>query len=279
MLACTPTGEPSETTHDSVGRTGSAVLARVDGIPITKSDVDRALAQALGPAVTAMSDQATRRKVLESLVLSRAMAMQAKLQLPDQTSKELEAQVDLYRETLLAREFIQLEAEDIEINHSVVEAYYRDRPGEFGQKTLRHYELLKGPAAGLSESRPDVVETLGDLTSDESWAEFARQDFVRALGITFFQGTLERNVFPASVYAMIEELEKGDASELFFASGIPYRARVTEVEIVAPRPLPEVWDLALARVKAIELKRAIESVSERVLAQAKVEYVDLERLE
>lgn len=278
--ACKPADESASSqstaaveTVEVVAAPDSPVLARVDGSVITQADLERALAQSLGPAALRFLDDRAKHQVLKGLVLNRAMSHQVQAQLEPERQRQIDAAVAAYRETLLAREFMRIETQDVQLSEAMVEAYYQEHPAEFGQQTVRHYELLKGRADTPAEDRAAILARFGEVDANTSWSEFALQQRVRDAGITFFRGELVPDLFEPRVQNLIAALGEGEVSEVVFFDRVPYRVRISELETTDPQPFEQVRDRALERVKASTLKQAIAGLREDVLARADVEYL------
>ncbi len=92
--ACSGKGKPAD----------DPVLARVNGSAITASELNAAVERSFG-ADAELAD--TRRKgVLESLVLSRAIALAREKELDEAGKRAIERKVAAYREEVLVREYL-----------------------------------------------------------------------------------------------------------------------------------------------------------------------------
>jgi hypothetical protein len=172
--------------------------------------------------------------------------------------------VAAFREELLAQEYVRLETTDVRLDDAKLRAYYDAHLADFGQKQVRRYELLKGLAPETGQSTTKSLALLGELAKrgakESTWSEFARRADVRAAGITFARGDLEPGALQPRVRQLIVER-------------VPYLARVTELAALEARPFGEVRMQVFERVRAAELKAALERLKGAVLGKVKVEYV------
>jgi hypothetical protein len=172
---------------------------------------------------------------------------------------------------------VRLETTDVRLDDAKLRAYYDAHLADFGQKQVRRYELLKGLAPETGQSTTKSLALLGELAKrgakESTWSEFARRADVRAAGITFARGDLEPGALQPRVRQLIESLEPGKTSEVLIVERVPYLARVTELAALEARPFGEVRMQVFERVRAAELKAALERLKGAVLGKVKVEYV------
>ena len=117
------------------------LLASVNESPITQAQLDQSLERTFGSDAREV-DSETRRKVLESLVTSRAIALQSERELDAAFKQDLERRVSAYREELLVKRFLAKHAPPQPVSKEQIEAYYRQYPQRFGGYTRRRFELL-----------------------------------------------------------------------------------------------------------------------------------------
>lgn len=256
----------------STGSGESRVLVRVNDSPITETDLDRAIATNLGAGATRLLSDEAKANLLESLIVSRVMAQEVEPRLGEKELAEVEAMTRVYRENLLAREFVRLETQSVELSEAMAKEYYAEHPDLFGAGTVRHYQLLRAPAVESEDERKALIEMLGGAPR-EDFPAFARRPEARALGITYREGDLVPGLFAPRLHQLLASLDEGQASNVIHLEGVAYRGRVASISSTPPRPFAEVRVKAFERLKASRLKQELARLRAELLSRSAIEYV------
>ncbi|NVJ62008.1 MAG: peptidyl-prolyl cis-trans isomerase [Gammaproteobacteria bacterium] len=247
-------------------------LAKVNGKPISAEDLDSAIDRTVGELAAFQLDEAGRQKVLESLVLSKAMADKQLSNMGPEDTAALERKVTAYREELLAKQYLQQNITPVPVSESMVEEYYRDNPNKFGGKTIRTYEVIKANSKLSGDVRKQLMEKMNQLTFDSDWQKATQQMTDSGFGVSFSKGAVTEGVLKSKIDSIIQTLEQDQVSSVHFIDGIPMIFRVTKSQSVSPKPLAEVRSEIRKSLAPIQLRKAIKKASEEILKEAEVIY-------
>lgn len=166
----------------------SRVVVMVNGEAITREDVDFAISQLVGPESAADMDDEARKKILESLVMSRAMSQAQSREMTDQDEKFLNQRLALFREDYLVKQYLAKHTSPPAITASMVREYYDAHLELFGQRVLKEYE-------GISTSRPltvseqsELLKTLEKIKEIKDWKSWTESVSERNLPVIFLKG-------------------------------------------------------------------------------------------
>src|SRR4051794_37133521 len=110
------------------------VLARVNQSSVTRYDLERALERQFRGETRNKFGEAERRKLLESMVRARAMAVAMEAQMSELDKLALEKEVAAFREEQLVQRFIRAEGQGRPVSQAMVSEYYEKDPERFGAK-------------------------------------------------------------------------------------------------------------------------------------------------
>ncbi len=247
------------------------ILARVNKTPITEFDVDHAIKERLGPGTLRIIDDVARRKVLESLVLTRALALSMQAELKTGQQLEIDAAVDAYRELLLAKQYINLKAAPAAITEAKLKDYYQKHPDLYGRESTKYFELLKGKRTDDTRLMQRMLTALKD-SKEKPTEEWQRFNHMEGADITYFAGKLKEGLFSPRLQVVLDGLEEGASSDLIFVKRIPYVARISRVETAPAKPFAEVRDQIMERARLLEIKKAASEIKKTVLEKAEIEF-------
>ena len=102
----------------------SPVVAYVNDETITQADVDFMLQRMLKGQAFAQVDDALRKKILDSLISSRAMKIQMELLLTPEEIEEINRSADAYKEELYVKEYLAKNVVPEPVTLEMVQTYY-----------------------------------------------------------------------------------------------------------------------------------------------------------
>jgi hypothetical protein len=248
---------------------GPRVLATVNGTPITEPQLQIALRETLGPDVKNVSETA-RRKVLESLVATRAMALVAEKHMSESKRAELEREVQAYRDERLIRAYLARHAPVAPITDAQIEAYYREHLADFGAGTLRTYELLAIDQELSGSARADAIAAFAKAERASDWRGTARELTQRGTNVRYESGQLPGNELDKNVVAVINTLAASQASKPFFVDGRIHLVRMLSSQSIAARPLVEVAPQIGRRLEQEAFESAIERAGDKVMQATEI---------
>jgi hypothetical protein len=250
------------------------VLATVNGSPITQFDMDRTAIRLLGPQRFSSLDKTARHKVLESLVLSRAIAQIEAKQLDPVDSYSLDKQVEDYREQLLVKHYLKDHANPKPVTEEMIADYYNKHPEQFGGGEHKRYQMLYVTQDLSDAERQSVLKAYSSASGQSDWKHYALALAKKKLPISEQQGVTPVSLPNKTLDDVLTKLETGKVSTVTFVDGRPYLLRVTGTYTTKPRPLDDVRGQIRRELLPVRIKQVLDEVSKEVLGKAKVSYLD-----
>jgi hypothetical protein len=247
------------------------VLARVEGEPVTRYDLDRAIERSLGRFATPAVAQRSEGNVLDSLLQSRVIAGVASKELSPVEKLELDKQVASYRENLLVRKYLERHAPVASVTPAMVEKYYKDHPERFGGSRAKAYQLLGSKREVVGAERIEVMKELQAASGSNDWKAAAEALEKKGLPVVFATGDVSSQLLHDKLRELLVSLPVGKASQLVFIQDRAYVARVTGERDIPPKPLSEVRKEIERALEPVQLRDAVKKVSDDLMAKAKVE--------
>lgn len=246
------------------------VLARVNGTPISKYDVELAVKITFGKGRE--NQGVSRETMLESMVQTRAIADVAEGELTKLEKDELAKQVAMHRDQLLVQRYLAKHAQPHLVDDVMVRKYYDENPERFGAETVRTYELVGAERALTPSERTTVVEKLGSAARRDDWAQWAGELRRDGLPMTHRAGDLLPKVVHPRLYELMQGMPLQRASQTVFVEERAYVVKVTGEKKKHPRPFVEVQEEIRRSLRPIQVKDAVSRAAAEVLPGAKVEY-------
>ena len=262
-----PATDQSSATDDA---SPAAVLAYVDGTPITEQELDFAKVRIFGGVDGRVALAGAEDKLLESLVASRALALRAESSLTAEEKRELDYKVAGYREELLVKHYLTSHVTASPVTSEMVSNYYNDHPEEFGGDTEKTFEYVTTVGDLASEDRHRWIRALGTLANEGDWQAWvaAQQD----PAIVFRQAKTRAGILDEPLRSLVQGTAKGTTSGLHNGSQLMI-VRVTDAVTVAPRPLTEVSAEIRRKLAPVQLRKAVKALSEAAIKESKVVFV------
>lgn len=145
------------------------VLVTVNGVPVYDYELALARERTLGEQGMLLADASTDRKVLESLVAGRAMALLAEQGMSEQERTALAHQVAAWREEQLVKRYLSEHVVPVPVPQHRVNEYYQRHPELFGGGTRYRYEQLSVATGQDTALRDKAVRWLGQAVGENDW--------------------------------------------------------------------------------------------------------------
>jgi len=259
----------------SAGLAGdNEILAKVNGSPISRHDLDSALVRMLGDYQSSLLDPKGRRNALESLVMSRAMAQTVKKELSRKDLAIIEKQVTAHREKLLVNHFLRKHSTVAPVTDKMVKAFYEKNTQRFGARTERQYEMLFSANKVSADERDKIIAALGGADKNKQWKKMSKRLAKAGIKLQYRQGKTDEKLLHPRLQALLKSIKVGTTSNVSFIDGKPYLVRITAENQIAPRPLNEVSAKIRKSLMPLQLKQAIEKSSAELLPKMKIKYFD-----
>lgn len=249
------------------------VLAKVDGVSIHETELNRELRRFLGDRAE-RADSKVRRTVLESIVQKRAMVLAAEKELASEDSKDLEEQVARFRDNELIKFYMRNHTQPRPVTDEMVLAYYNAHRDRFGGAKVKRYRMLIGPVAQKA-NQEKADEMLQAFQVADDWSKLQQQAKSQGLQFRIQEGMADERMLHESLQAAMKALLKGETSDPITIGHYVYLVRITGKSEFPPKPLAEVRPEIRKLLAAETLKQNIRQASELSIGQVKVEYMGM----
>ncbi|PUA29845.1 MAG: hypothetical protein B0W54_04640 [Cellvibrio sp. 79] len=248
----------------------SPTLAVVNGEAITAADVDFMLERMLQGQASVQVDEALRKKILDSLIASRAMKQLVKSQMPADAIERITQTVQVYEEELFVNAYLQQFAVPEPVTGEMVQKYYADHSAEFGMASTREFEILRAPAVADEKARDRLLAAVPEITATTQWQARAK-DWQKNYNLQYQQGRSQAGLLHKDLDQAINRLEQGQTSGIIYVDSELYLVRVTKIGEAVVRPLAEVSADIRKHLAAQVLRDAVKKASDEARAKAKIE--------
>lgn len=250
----------------------SATLVTVDGTPITRAQLELTIERTLGESAPLFATDEVERKILESLVSSRAMARLAERELDPSERAELDLKAQAYREELLVRHYLQANATPEPVTTEQVADYYKRHPEEFGGGVEKSFEII-GSDQNLDEAqRAELIALLsGPEVQGQDWEALVATWRGAGKPLEYRKNRLKLELLEQPLRSLVEPTAVGAIAPLY-ADGQLLLVRVTGEQQLPGKPLAEVSAAIREKLAPQALKQAVKSLSAQALKELKVEY-------
>lgn len=284
-----PTVSPGKQDFSNAGsdqEINGAVLARVDGLAITESDLDRLVYRIGGEGAEALVSQAlandeNRKKMLESLVSSRAMAILQEKQLSAEQKNDLDKRVAAYREELLVKNYLQEHADVQPVSNEMVKAYYTENEREFTEEPQYRFEVLTSYGEVTDDQRKEILAVLATAKNTKDWEALEKKLMKSKLPIKHQTAKARLGLLSADIRALLEKT--APVSEISAINKAPRVSdvdvkqtikvvRVLEITPGAVKPLAEVSANIRKRLAPIMMKQAVAEASLQARKNVEISY-------
>jgi len=252
----------------------SPVLARVNGSPITEYELELLIDKTIGQKNASQIDAGTKKKILDSLIASRAIAIKSENQISEDEKLEITKKTKAYREQLLVKKYLAANTTPQPVTQEMVKDYYNTRPDKFGAKTIRTYEMISISQDLTTGQRDKVLAKLKEADGKTSWNSWADELKKKGLPVFYKKGDALENLLHPKINNLIKSTGKGQTSKISFVDKKPCIVRVIDIRETPPRPLPEVSTQIRKMLVPVQLKKAVKQMSADVLKTSDVEYMD-----
>ncbi|MFV0889442.1 peptidyl-prolyl cis-trans isomerase [Metapseudomonas otitidis] len=250
----------------------SATLVTVDDSPITRAELELTIERTLGESAPLFANDEVERKILDSLVASRAMALVAERELDAGERAQLDLKAQAYREELLVRHYLEQHATPEPVTSEQVADYYQRHPEEFGGGVEKSFEIIASDQVLEEPQRAELIALLSG--AEAKGRDWQKQVAVwRAAGkpLEYRSNRIKPELLEQPLRGLVETTEAGSIAPLY-ADGQLLLVRVTGEERLPARPLSEVSGEIREKLAPQSLKQAVKRLSEEAMRQVKVQY-------
>ncbi|MGR1219863.1 hypothetical protein ACUYGA_23565 [Metapseudomonas otitidis] len=250
----------------------SATLVTVDDSPITRAELELTIERTLGESAPLFANDEVERKILDSLVASRAMALVAERELDAGERAQLDLKAQAYREELLVRHYLEQHATPEPVASEQVADYYQRHPEEFGGGVEKSFEIIASDQVLEEPQRAELIALLsGAEAKGRDWQKQVAAWRAAGKPLEYRSNRIKPELLEQPLRGLVETTEAGSIAPLY-ADGQLLLVRVTGEERLPARPLSEVSGEIREKLAPQSLKQAVKRLSEEAMRQVKVQY-------
>jgi len=250
----------------------SATLATVDDSIITRDQLELTIERTLGDSAPLFASAEVERKILESLVSSRAMAMLAERELSPSERAQLDLKAQAYREELLVRHYLEAHATPEPITTEQVAEYYNRHPDEFGGGVERSFETISSSQVLEEPQRSELITLLsGSSVHENDWQTLVVAWRETGKPLEYRYNRLRPEMLEQPLRGLVESTPVGTIAPLLVNEQLVL-VRVTGEQHLPARPLVEVSAAIREKLAPQALKQAVKSLSAQALQEVNVQY-------
>jgi len=265
LCSCT-NKEPAPSPQEDV----SGIIARVGDTTITEADLALLAGKTLGIKDSADIDSQARIKLIDSLVKSRAIAIQAERSLLQAEMTEIDNKVAAYREELLVNKYLRMHADLNPMTNEMIKEYYVQHLDEFGGKKIRAFEYVKSGPDPDEDTRDRIISEMARLRKVKDWNKEEKR--LNGAGLFYHKARLSVDLLEKPLRGLVENTAVNNVSEVFAGREIVMVRVLEETELPA-RPLDEVSAVIRRKLAPVVMKQVIAQASSDALEQTSVTYM------
>ncbi len=270
QLACTQ----SSSTQPAGISDSSKILATVNGEPITENQLAANVETLMGKKqATSQLKPAQRRKILESMVMSRLIKQQAEQAFDQAKKRSYEQKARAYKEKIIVNDYLKASITSASVNNEMIAQYYSQHPEKFGAAQRMEYELLSTTKKLDETARNKLLTAYGALDKTAAINDIRKRLAEKAFALNYQRSHLRTGTVNTELEKTLASLQPGEASALFIQQGRPYIVKLLERTRIAPQPLSAVQAEIRKMLVPVALKKAIEQQTRTLKENAKIEYL------
>lgn len=250
----------------------SATLVTVDKTPITRAQLELTIERTLGESAPLYANEEVERKILESLVSSRAMALLAERELNAGEREQLELKTQAYREELLVRNYLAAHANPEPVTNEQVADYYNRYQDEFGGGVEKTFEIIASDQDLEPAQRTELITLLsGPQVQGNDWQKLVADWRQAGKPLQYRQSRLKLELLEQPLRSLVEPTAAGSIAPLY-VDGQLLLVRVTAEQKLPAKPLAEVSGQIREKLAPQALKQVVKSLSSEALKAVDVQY-------
>jgi EpsD family peptidyl-prolyl cis-trans isomerase len=248
----------------TVSADSDAPAAKVNGVTITQSQVDRAVAKA-GAAAKGMPPAKAKQAALEGLITQHLFSKNALMDKLDKDPRVIEA-IEEAKEQILARAYAEKQATTMaRPTEKEIKAYFDENPELFTQRRI--YRLQQLEIQGSQEQLKAVDEKYQNTESLKDFVAWLREKNIR---YNMGASTQPAEAIPTKLLKSIAKLKVGQSLKVTNPNGTAI------MQLVEAKEEPVTLEQASPAIERYLMNQEagdiIKSLSQKLRKAAKVEY-------
>ncbi|WP_139159443.1 peptidylprolyl isomerase [Pseudomonas argentinensis] len=250
----------------------SATLVTVDKTPITRAQLELTIERTLGESAPLFANEEVERKILESLVSSRAMALLAERELDASEREQLDLKAQAYREELLVRHYLEAHANPEPVTAEQVTDYYNRHQDEFGGGVEKSFEIIASDQELEPAQRTELITLLSSAqVQGKDWQKLVADWRQAGKPLQYRQSRLKLELLEQPLRSLVEPTAAGSIAPLY-VDGQLMLVRVTAEQQLPAKPLAEVSGTIREKLAPQALKQVVKNLSGEALKAVDVQY-------
>ena len=250
----------------------SATLVTVDKTPITRAQLELTIERTLGESAPLFANEEVERKILESLVSSRAMALLAERELDASERQQLDLKAQAYREELLVRHYLEAHANPEPVTAEQVADYYNRHQDEFGGGVEKSFEIIASDQELEPAQRTELITLLSSAqVQGKDWQKLVADWRQAGKPLQYRQSRLKLELLEQPLRSLVEPTAAGSIAPLY-VDGQLMLVRVTAEQQLPAKPLAEVSGTIREKLAPQALKQVVKNLSGEALKAVDVQY-------
>ena len=254
--------------------TSEDIVARVNGEAITIQDVDFIMSKTFKSAELMLLNNDIRKKVLESLVASKAMKQASLQSLHPDELEVIQRRTHAYNEELFVKSYLSQNINNMPVTAEMVTRYYHENKEDFGAEKIKKIELIKTVDTISELKRNAFLDQVSTLKKSNNWKKVATKHWLEENDLLYQQIEVKPGLLQPELDQQIKQLKKGHTSDIVMLKGEANLIRVIDVKTLAPQPLAQVSNYIRKILAPIQLRKAVKAATDDVVKQANVEYIE-----
>ena len=252
----------------------SKVLVRVNGEPITEYELVINIETLFGKGQPANRVKETeRKKILESMIMSRLIRQQAEKSLDESRKSLFEQKALIYKEKIIVNDYLKNNIKYAPVTNEMVTAYYNKHPEKFGGEQILHYELLTTKNKLSEIDRDKLLGIYVSVKKTDDMVMLQKHIAEKGMSLSYHKGRLRPGVLDAKIESVLASLKQGETSVLSMQKGRPYIIKLVERKQQAPKSLSSVATAIRKQLAPMALKQSIKQETDKLKESAKIEYL------
>ena len=270
LSACDNADLSEKTDNQQPDISADNILAKVNGVPVTESQLDWAMQRTLGENAVLYANQKLSEKMLQSLIASRSMALLAEKQLDKDELALLAEKVRSYREELLVKQFLQANTTVEPVTTVQVQEYYANNPQEFGADLLKEFEIILSVGKLQAKDKVELLKKLESASEQKDWQLWAKQLSDKSHAVSYKKAKSKLSLLKQPIKKLVSNTASGNTSELHFGEQLIIIRVINETKLPA-KPLSEVSREIRTKLAPVNMKKAVKEASKLAKKQVEVE--------
>ena len=252
----------------------SKVLARVNGEPITEFQLMTNVETLFGNENAGRELKDTdRKKILQSMVMSRLFRQQAELKMNEETKLKFKQKAEQYKEKIIVNKYLKNNISSAMVSNEMVLEYYNKHLEKYASEEVVRYELLTINRKMTEAERDKLLAIYSVVKKTDELIELQKEIAKNGVALQYSQGVLGAGLLDLKVEKILKNLKQGEVSTLSMQKGRPYILKLVEKSQKPARSLSEVGAEIRRQLAPVAMKKAIQEQAEKLKASATIEYL------